>query len=218
MKASWKFAKGTYLTLFVVGGTGIVVLLFAYHQKRYSEILTGVIGGTTIILGMVTAEWLRDSREQVERTKKQFDIILSNFKQVLYNAEFLLDEPYSEKYSVEYARLINTRTALSTLGTTTKWPQPNARKIREAARELETQIFALYSDATESGYLWSVEKRWQLISESNKILGLIVGNKNPESSYAHWINQTEKYRETPLNTGLPLVWVKKLNEERFSER
>lgn len=208
MKASWKFAKGTYLTLFVVGGTGIAVLLFAYEQKHYSEILTGVIGGITIILGMVTAEWLRDSREQVERTKKLFDIILSNFKQLLYNAEFLLDEPYSEKYSVEYARLINTRTALSTLATATKWPQPNARKIRENARELEVQIFALYSDAVESGYLWSGEKRYQLISESNKILGLILGAKNQESEFAHFINQTEKYRETPVNTGIAKAWAK----------
>ena len=102
MNVSWKFAKGTYLTLLLVGGTGIAVLLFAYHQKRYSEILTGVIGGTTIILGMVTAEWLRDSREQVERTRKLFAIILSNIVQFLYNAEFLLAEPFSEKYSVEY--------------------------------------------------------------------------------------------------------------------
>jgi|GEM_PF-2510490 len=212
MKASWKFAKGTYLTLFVVGMTGMAVLLFAYHQKHYSEILTGVIGGTTIILGMVTAEWLRDSREQVERTKKLIDIILSNFKQLLYNAEFLLDEPYSEKYSVEYGRLINIRTALMTLGTTTKWPQPNARKIREIAREIDTQIFALYADAVESGYLWSVEKRYQLISEADKILGLVLGNKNPESNLAHFINQVEKYRETPVNTGIPKVWAKKLIE------
>ena len=212
MNASWKFAKGTYLTLFVIGVTGIAVLLFAYHQKRYSEILTGIIGGTTIILGMVTAEWLRDSREQVERTKKQFDIILSNFKQVLYNAEFLLDEPYSEKYSVEYARLINIRTALFTLSSATKWPQPNARKIREVAGELEVQIFALYSDAVDSGYLWSVEKRYQLISESEKILGLILGVKNLETSYAHFIKLTEKYRETPINSGFSHAWIKKLNE------
>lgn len=99
-----------------------------------------------------------------------------------------------------------------TLATSTKWPQPNARKIREIAREFDVQIFALYSDAVESGYLWNVEKRYQLISEANRILGLILGNKNPESEFARFINQTKEYRETPVNTGIAKAWTKKLND------
>ena len=64
MTSFWKFSKSTGLTLAITGIVGICVLVFAYHLHHYTEILSGVIGGLTIILGMVTAEWLRSSREE----------------------------------------------------------------------------------------------------------------------------------------------------------
>ena len=68
----WKFSKRTALTLMATTLAGAFGLVFAYHLHHYTEILSGVIGGLTIILGMVVAEWLRSSREQAEKTIDEF--------------------------------------------------------------------------------------------------------------------------------------------------
>jgi len=102
MNDLWKFSKSTALILALTGFVGICVLTFAYHLHHYTEILTGVIGGLTIILGMVTAEWLRSAREAVVSVRSSIASLVTRFSVVVYNAEFMLDDPYSKAHREEY--------------------------------------------------------------------------------------------------------------------
>ena len=79
MNDFWKSSKSTALILAITGFVGICVLAFAYHLRHYTEILSGVIGGLTIILGMVTAEWLRSAREDSEANVSRLHILQLNF-------------------------------------------------------------------------------------------------------------------------------------------
>ena len=94
---SWKFSKGLLLTAFITGLIWFLVLGFAYQQNRSSEILTGVIGGLTIILGMITAEWLRSCREQVEVTRRKHRELISVIDTFLYNFEEAMQNPFSKE-------------------------------------------------------------------------------------------------------------------------
>lgn len=72
------------------------LLGFAYQRHRSSEILTGVIGGLTIILGMITAGWLRASREQIELTRSRFFELLTHLERYLYNFDEYMRDQYSD--------------------------------------------------------------------------------------------------------------------------
>ena len=206
MMESWKFSKGLLLTVFMTGLISFLVLGFAYQQNRSSEILTGVIGGLTIILGMITAEWLRSCREQVEVTRIRSHELLSLMHQYLFNFEEFMQNPYSKEHTHHMEEVNRIYYALRFLTLTTRWPQPNAGKIRDAARILFTKLIALQSDAEENGHIWSLEKRMPLMFEVRQIAGLIWMRTAEE--IVDFQSEINNYRESPKNDGLPFGWTK----------
>ena len=206
MMESWKFSKGLLLTALITGVVWSLVFGFAYQQNRSSEILTGVIGGLTIILGMITAEWLRSCREQVESTRIRIHELLSLLQKYLYN----FDESMQNAFSKEQAHHIEESNriyyALNSLMLTTRWPQPNAGKIRDATRDLSAKLSALNSDAFENGHMWSMEKRMPLVFEVRQIARLIWMRTAEEM--ADFQMEIDKYRESPKNEGIPFAWTK----------
>ena len=205
---SWKFSKGLLLTAFITGLIWFLLLGFAYQQHRSSEILTGVIGGLTIILGMITAEWLRSCREQVEFTRSRIDEVISLFEQFLYNFEELMQNPYSKEQTHQIDEANRIHSALSDLIRTTRWPQPNAGKIRDATRILYAKLLALQSDAFENGHIWSLEKRMPLVIEVHQIHRLIWMRTAEEVD--DFQSEINKYRESPKNDGFPFGWTKSI--------
>ena len=207
MLQMWKFSKGILLTVLVTAMLSFLVLGYADRQQRSSEILTGVIAGLTVILGMLTAEWLRTSREQVEVTRMRGINISTHLDRYLYNFEEYMQDPLSHEQSRHAEDFVHVFSTLALLARTTRWPQPNAKKIRELASELHSKIGALQTDAEENGYIWSLEERlevgndfgpfWQLIWARN----LQANNDNTA--------RMEKYRKTQNNGGIPFAWRKK---------
>lgn len=206
MMEVWKFSKGLLITVFMTGLISFLVLGFAYQQDRSSEILTGVIGGLTIILGMITAEWLRSSREQVEVTRIRMHELMSLLQTFLYNFDEFMQNSFSKEQAHHIEEYNRINISLISLMNTTRWPQPNAGKIRDAARDLYTKLFALYSDAHENGHIWSLEKRMPLIFEANQISRLVW--MRTEEEVVDFQVAIDKYRETPKNDGLPFRWTK----------
>ena len=182
------------------------MLGFAYRQNRSSEILTGVIGGLTIILGMLTAEWLRSCREQVEFTRSRIEDVLSLFEQYLYKFDGFVRDPYSKEQSHVMEEAIRIDSALTDLLRTTRWPQPNAGKIRDAARILYAKLKALEADAFENGHIWSLEKRMSLVIDALQITRLIW--KRSAEEVVDFQVEIDKYRESPKNDGIPFVWTR----------
>jgi len=46
----------------------------------------------------------------------------------------------------------------------TRWPQPNAKKIRLVAEDLFMRFGAMMSDATENNCVWPMEERFKLLA------------------------------------------------------
>ena len=207
MLQSWKFSKGILLTILVTAMLSVLVLGYAYRQQRSSEILTGVIAGLTIILGMLTAEWLRVSREQVEATRILGMDVLMHLERYLYNFEELMQDPYSHEKSHYAEHYEHVGISLGSLARTTRWPQPNAKKIREMASEIHAKLVALSLDAFENGYIWSLEERMVVAKDFNPLWQLIwARNLQADSDVTARI---EKYRKTQRNEGTPFAWSKK---------
>ena len=204
---SWKFSKGNYLTITLTALSGFLVISYAHSQHRSSEILTGVIGGLTIILGMLTAEWLRSAREQVELTRTRFHELLAHFERYLYNFDEYMEDQFSHEKSRHLDDFVHVMTSLIFLSRTTRWPQPNARKIREVAGELYAKMSALQTDADENGCIWILEERMTLAADLQKFSPLIWGRKPGQLD--DQMERMLKYRKSSHNEGIPDAWKKR---------
>ncbi len=204
MIETWKFSKGVLLTALITGLIWILLLGFAYQQQRSSEILTGVIGGLTVILGMLTAEWLRASREQVELARARLFELTSRLQDFLYNHEDFMQAPFSLAQSRQLENFERVHITMNLFARTTRWPQPNAREIRDRALDLLAKIGAMQTDAHENGHFWSLEKRMALFLEFRKLAPLIWDRKPEEID--EFNKRSNQYRESPQNAGLPFGW------------
>ena len=155
----------------------------------------------------MTAEWLRSCREQVEFTRSRIEEVHNLFEQFLYNFEELVQNPYSKEHTHQIEEINRIDSALKDLIRTTRWPQPNARKIRDATRILYAKLMALEADAGENGHIWSLEKRMPLMFEVRQIAGLIWMRTAEE--IVDFQSEINKYRESPKNDGIPFGWTKR---------
>lgn len=204
---SWKFSKGSYLVIILTAGTGTLILAIAYHLRHFSEILSGVIGGLTIILGMLTAEWLRSSRQLIENTRTSYKNLMLNFERLLYSFdEFAADQYLTENY-LYWDQFERCSDSLVWLARSTRWPQPNAKKIRIVALDLLLRFEAMIADATENDYVWSIQDRFDLLTGIIQFPSLIWSRNRDQRNVVK--SQVEAYRKTSPNDGLPLAWRRK---------
>jgi hypothetical protein len=204
MSDSWKYSKGNYITILITTGLGLFVFDLAYHNHRYSEILSGVIGGITIILGMLTSEWLRSTRERVREARELIYKFLSNLEPFLYNLEDFSRSPLAHGQTTEWNLFVQVRGPLVFLAGDTRWPQPRASKIRALSSDLDARIIAMYRDAFENGYIWNVQERLELNSKCWELHHEVWGRKNHEIQEI--VNLTNSYRKSPLNDISPRGW------------
>lgn len=204
MMQTWKFSKGILLTAFATAAIWFLLLGFAYQQHRSSEILTGVIGGLTVILGMLTAEWLRSSREQVELTRARYSEMISLLQNFLYNYHDFMQAPFSPEQSHQMKDFNRIQITMGLIARTTRWPQPNAGKIRERGSDLLAKIGALQMDAHENGHIWSLEKRMAMFMELIQIGPLIWARKPEEID--EFKKKSNEYRESPRSDAFPFGW------------
>jgi hypothetical protein len=119
---SWKFSKGSYLVIIFTASTGTLILGFAYHLRHFSEILSGVIGGLTIILGMITAEWFRSSSQQIEETRTSHKNLVLNLERLLYSYDEFAADQYSRENYVYWEQYERCSESLLWLARSTRWP------------------------------------------------------------------------------------------------
>ena len=213
MKDFWGSSKSTALTLALTGFVGICVLIFAYHLHHYTEILNGVISGLTIILGMVTAEWLRSAREDSAANVSRLHTLQLNYYSLVLNPEFLLeDDTLSLRFQEQIKMFYDIGYQLDLLATKTRWLQPNAKKIRLQSLLLNAKSTAMFRDAVENRHLWSVEERHGLQLEMLALaeIALSAGKKESDLSMDMYL----KSRKTEPREGMSLVWLKQAEREK----
>ena len=213
MNDLWKTSKSTVLTLAITVIAGISVLAFAYHLRHYTEILSGVIGGLTIILGMVTAEWLRSAREDAEEAEQRLRNLTSNFYFLMMDTSFLLENPYEPRARERRTMLYEVIHELNYLCLKTRWPQVNAKKIRSAALELLAGVLAMIQDADHKEHLWSTEKRFALAEEEADLIDLMVAGTKKEDA---WIRKMilQKRETKSEKNGMNIHWLRQAELER----
>lgn len=207
---SWRYSKSTYLAAFFTLVGGLLIFGLALHSHRYSEVLGGVIGGITIIFGMITAEWLRSSREIVETTQNRYEELLNVFEPLLFNFELFSKSPFSESQKTNLKNFVSSGSLIRKLSRSTRWPQPNARQIRQEFWEFGIKWGALIGDAFENDYVWSVEDRWELVDELEKYGPMIWGVKEAEALSRR--SKMSHIRRTPQSERLPAWWTRGLEE------
>ena len=207
MLETWKFSKGILLTCLMTSAIWSLVLAYAWSQNRSTEILTGVIGGLTVILGMLTAEWLRTAREQVDLTRMRYEELMSHLEKVLYNFDEFVRDQFSEVGSRHWDDYNHVISSLISLSSTTRWPQPNAIGIRKTARDMLARMRALARDAEENDHIWSIEERLEILVESGELAGLIWAHETEEIN--NFESLITNHRKTPSNADIHVTWVKK---------
>ena len=115
-------------------------------------LLTGLVSGLTILLGVITADWLKRLRDRINYTRRiTTDITHSMLNYIEYLGSQLI--PHIE-FGISFSRsqveneLIENFNFLSIelrdLSEIPRWPQRNARRIRQAARDFRLCVFANY--------------------------------------------------------------------------
>ncbi len=168
--------------------------------------LSGVIAGLTVILGILTAEWLRSAREQVELTRIRFFDLITHLERFLYNFDDFMQDQFSHDQARHTDDFVHVNSSATMLSRTTRWPQPNAKKIREAGQVLTHKIEAMCKDADENGFIWALEDRMQIAFDLAKLAPLIWAG-SPEKSDAYRAN-IDSYRKSPRNEGIPDAWTR----------
>jgi hypothetical protein len=124
-----------------------------------SEIfLSGMVSGVTILLGVFIADWLRRLRERVELLKHNvLDMRWYLAQTIDYLSTYIL-EGYGKGSSVErtqderefWSMGKSADGTLKSIVYSPRWPQRNAKKIREAAIRLLVCIGAAINECEES--------------------------------------------------------------------
>jgi hypothetical protein len=120
--------------------------------------LTGMVSGATILLGVFIADWLRRLRDRVELLKRNvLDMRWYLAQTIDYLSTYIL-EGYGKGSSVKRAQEEREfwtmgKSADGTLKSivySPRWPQRNAKKIREAAIRLLVCTGAAINECEES--------------------------------------------------------------------
>ena len=158
-------------------------------------------------MGMLTAEWLRSSRQQIEETRTSYKNLVLNLERFLYSFDEFAADQYSPHKYIHWEQWESCTIALMWLGRSTRWPQPNAKKIRIVAEDLALRFDALNGDATENDYVWTIEERFELLVVLSQLRPLIWPRTSEEDNEIR--TRFKGYRKTPPNDGLPIAWKRK---------
>ncbi len=132
---------------------------------------------------MITAEWLRSSRQQIEDARARYLVLVHNLDRFLYSYDEFTDDIYATEHDAQWDQFIECLAAITLLGRSTRWPQPNARRIRAVAQDLLSRFEAMNADVSENGYVWSIEERHELLTVMHKFAPLIWAHPCGESRY-----------------------------------
>ena len=111
--------------------------------------LSGLVSGLTILLGVIAAEWLKRLRDRISYTRRVvIDIWFCKMNLVSYLRDHLIgafDFESSElaKGGHEFREVVQMlSTELRDLSEIPRWPQRNARQIRQAATNFRICLLA----------------------------------------------------------------------------
>ena len=146
-------------------------------------VLTGLISGATILLGVFTADWLRRLRNRVERSKLEVVDIWWGLEQILDYLSTHFLESYTPSSGVKqthderefWLTVMSTDGKIMYLYHSTRWPQRNAKKIIEASVRLVACAAANVNSCGYSRTLLHQEERNETRTLFFELQNLVLG-------------------------------------------
>jgi hypothetical protein len=152
-------------------------------------VLTGLISGATILLGVVTADWLRRLRNRIERAKLDVTDIFWGLGMITdyvsthylesYKASTGVKQPQEERDF--WLTVMSTDGKIKYIYHSTRWPQRNAKKIREAGVRLVACASANVDECGESRTLLQPEELAEIFALFYDLQKLVLGRNLTEA-------------------------------------
>jgi hypothetical protein len=145
-------------------------------------VLSGLVSGATILLGVFTADWLRRLRDSSEQLKHNvLDMRWYLAQTIDYLSTYIL-QGYGKGTNAEEAQYerefwLMGKSADGTLKSivySPRWPQRNAKKIREAAIRLLVCVAAAINECEESKTLLHSEEIAEIRTLYGKLQELVL--------------------------------------------
>ena len=130
-----------------------------------------------------------------------------NLERLLYSYDEYATDQYSPDHYIYWDQYERCADALVWLGGSARWPQPNAKKIRIVAQDMNLRFEAMIADVIQNEYVWTIEERFELLIVLHQFRPLIWP-RTPDQDDELRI-RLEGYRKSPLHNGLPLAWKRK---------
>ena len=146
-------------------------------------VLSGMISGATILLGVFTADWLRRLRNRVERSKLAVTDIWWGLEQITDYLSTHYLESYNTSDGVKQSQderefwltVRSTDGKIMYLYHSTRWPQRDAKQIIEAAVRLVACAGANVNACGESRTLLQQEERHEIHTLYFELENLVLG-------------------------------------------
>ena len=152
-------------------------------------VLSGLISGATILLGVFTADWLRRFRNREERAKLDVTDIWWNLQLIINYLSTQYLEDYHPGLGVKQTEeerefwqvVMSTDGKIKYIYHSTRWPQRNAKQIREVGVRLVACAGANVNECGESRALLHKEERDEILTLFFELQKLVLGKDLTES-------------------------------------
>jgi hypothetical protein len=185
---------------------GIIGLLKGGDVKT-DILLTGLVSGLTIILGVITADWLKRLRDRINYTRRiTTELAYSLKKFIEYLGSHLMartDVGIGIQRSEGEIDLIETFNLLAIelrdLSEMPRWPQRNAARIRQAASSLRICLFANIEHCSIYQVLLHAESADELLRMEFVLRSATRSRRAFESTMHHLSEKKEELKEQMLS-------------------
>ena len=170
-------------------------------------LLTGLVSGLTILLGVITADWLKRLRDRINYTRRITSGVSHSVRKYI---EYLGSQLFPRieignsyrRPQVENELIENFNFLLSELRDLSeipRWPQRNARRIRQAAFDFRICVIANYNHCQIHQVLLLEENAEELFRLNEALLNAIRSRRTFEKSKRHVSEKTEELKQQMLS-------------------
>ena len=146
-------------------------------------VLSGLISGVTILLGVFAADWLRRLRNRVEQSKRDVTDVWWGLEQIIDYLSTHILESYNASSGVKQSQdeidfwltVKSTDGKIKYIYHSTRWPQRKAKEIKEAGVRLVACAGANVNECGDSRTLLNREERDEIRSLYYELQNLVLG-------------------------------------------
>jgi hypothetical protein len=183
--------RGLQLTLVTLISILGILIAVGVSIGRSSDIFVGAVSGATILLGVITAEWLRRFREQGQSAKRIVEELAVTLRRLSLNMR-TCENPSNWENDFEFMVPVhNFLESASLLIVLAEWPLPRHVKVREQALYLRATLKTTLNLCLERNENLNVTE-YEMLHERYQNLYWEVYGENYKAELAQLMTQIRK--------------------------